>query len=129
MNWSSFQQNKKGHALSSASAPAPKNKSEYSIHKFRAKPLILRVVCTRGSNPSACAKCGTNHLGMCMMGTVVASSVSITVISCKNVQRTSKVMLVGAIESSLLQLLYQTKLHLEELLQVVAEDQTAYILS
>ncbi|KAG5632224.1 hypothetical protein H5410_003941 [Solanum commersonii] len=67
--------------------------------------------------------------GHVVMDPLVASSVARTVISCESVQRTSRVMVMGAIEPSLLQLLHQTGLHLEGLLPVLAEEQTAYMLS
>ena len=46
-------------------------------------------------------------------------------ISYESVQRTGKVMVMGAIEPNLHQLLHQTGLHLEDLLLILAEDQIA----
>ncbi|KAH0683182.1 hypothetical protein KY290_021771 [Solanum tuberosum] len=64
VNWSSLQQKQKGHAPSSASAPAPKNKGEYNNQNFRAKPTYSQgSVAQGGSKPPACAKCGRNHSG------------------------------------------------------------------
>ncbi|KAH0781716.1 hypothetical protein KY290_001314 [Solanum tuberosum] len=61
-NRSSFQQKQKGPALSSASAPVPRNKSEYNSQNFRAKPAYSQGSMTQGgSKPPACAKCGRNH--------------------------------------------------------------------
>uniref|UniRef100_M1DTE7 Gag-pol protein n=1 Tax=Solanum tuberosum TaxID=4113 RepID=M1DTE7_SOLTU len=61
-NWSSFQQKQKGPALSSASAPVPRNKGEYNSQNFRAKPAYSQGSMTQGgSKPPACAKCGRNH--------------------------------------------------------------------
>uniref|UniRef100_M1DUV7 Gag-pol polyprotein n=1 Tax=Solanum tuberosum TaxID=4113 RepID=M1DUV7_SOLTU len=52
----------KGHASSSASAPAPKNKGEHNSQNFRAKPAYFQgSMAQGGSKPPACAKCGRNH--------------------------------------------------------------------
>ncbi|KAH0675767.1 hypothetical protein KY285_023568 [Solanum tuberosum] len=67
--------------------------------------------------------------GCIVMAPLVASSVDRMVIPSENVQRTKRVVVTGAIEPSLLQVLHQTELHLEGLLSVVAEDQTSYMLS
>ncbi|KAL3380133.1 hypothetical protein AABB24_000652 [Solanum stoloniferum] len=48
--------------------------------------------------------------GSVVMAPLVASRVAKMVISCENVRRTSRVMVMGAIEPSLLQLLHQTEL-------------------
>ncbi|WMV34232.1 hypothetical protein MTR67_027617 [Solanum verrucosum] len=59
----------KGPGLSSASAPAHKNKCEYNNQNFRAKPAFSQgSVAQGGSKPLACAKCGRNHLGICREG-------------------------------------------------------------
>ncbi|KAH0715889.1 hypothetical protein KY284_008794 [Solanum tuberosum] len=68
-NRSSFQQKQNGPAPSSASAPAPRNKGEYNIQNYRAKPTYSHgSVAQGGSKPPACAKCGTNHSGTCREG-------------------------------------------------------------
>ncbi|KAH0715068.1 hypothetical protein KY284_007973 [Solanum tuberosum] len=74
----------------------------------------------------------------CVLGTtqvfvvrapLVVSSVVRLGISCESVQRTSREIVMGVIEPILLQLLHQTELYLEGLLLVLAEEQTAYMLS
>ncbi|KAH0669628.1 hypothetical protein KY289_024121 [Solanum tuberosum] len=102
-NRSSFQQKQKGLAPLSASAPTPKNKGEYNNQSFRAKPDYSQGSVAQG----------------------VWSEWAFYV----SVQRASREAVMGAIEPSLLQLLRQTELHLEGLLPVLAEGQTAYMLS
>ncbi|XP_049413164.1 uncharacterized protein LOC125876092 [Solanum stenotomum] len=104
-------------------------KSEYYGQNSRAKPAYSQgIVAQEGSKPHTCTKCGKNHLGVCREGsTGCVSSVIRVGISCESVQGTSRVM--GAIEPSLLQSLHQTGLHLDELLLVLTEEQTACMLS
>ncbi|KAH0637918.1 hypothetical protein KY289_037833 [Solanum tuberosum] len=62
VNRPSFQQRQKGPALSSASAPVPRNKIEYTGHNsqsFRAGPARSQNSMAQGSNRVlACARCG-----------------------------------------------------------------------
>ncbi|KAG5598937.1 hypothetical protein H5410_030307 [Solanum commersonii] len=61
-NRSSFQQKQKGHATSSSSAPAPKNKGEYYGQNSRAKPAYSQgSMAQGGSKPPTCAKCYRYH--------------------------------------------------------------------
>ncbi|XP_049382834.1 uncharacterized protein LOC125847209 [Solanum stenotomum] len=70
-NRSSLPQKQKGPALPSATAPAPKNKSEYNSnsYSFRAKPVYPQgSMVPRGSKAPACARCGRKHQGNCRYG-------------------------------------------------------------
>lgn len=49
--------------------------------------------------------------------------------SCENVQRTSTVVVMGALEPNLIQFLHKRELYLQELYQVQVNDQTADMLS
>ncbi|KAH0732763.1 hypothetical protein KY289_003951 [Solanum tuberosum] len=68
-NRSSFQHKQKGPALSSASAPAPRNKYEYNsknFQNFRVRPVHSQgSKAQRGTKTPGCAKCGRSHSGMC----------------------------------------------------------------
>ncbi|KAH0733004.1 hypothetical protein KY289_004192 [Solanum tuberosum] len=63
------QQKHKGTALSSASAPAPRNKGEnnsQNLQNFRARPAQSQGSVAQGGNwTPTCAKCGKNHPGAC----------------------------------------------------------------
>ncbi|KAH0761440.1 hypothetical protein KY290_017513 [Solanum tuberosum] len=71
---------------------------------------------------------GTTQVSVVIVSLVVSSVVK-RVTSLKSAFRTGKVMGIREIEHNLHQLLHQTKLHLEELLQGQAEEQTADMLS
>ena len=60
---------------------------------------------------------------------MVVSSVVGLGISCESVQRTSREIIVMAIEPNLHQLLHQTGLHLGELPLVQVEEKTTYMFS
>ncbi|KAH0776343.1 hypothetical protein KY290_007754 [Solanum tuberosum] len=62
--------------------------------------------------------------GCVVMAPLDVSSLAKIVISCENVQRTSKVVVMEAIGPSLLQLLHKVELYLEELIQGQAEEET-----
>uniref|UniRef100_M1DW43 Zinc knuckle family protein n=1 Tax=Solanum tuberosum TaxID=4113 RepID=M1DW43_SOLTU len=52
-----LQKKQKGPALSTATAPVPKNKGEYNSENFRAKPAYSQSTMAQGaSKPPACAK-------------------------------------------------------------------------
>ncbi|XP_027772681.1 uncharacterized protein LOC114077200 [Solanum pennellii] len=55
----------KGHAQSSSSAPAPRNKVEYHGQNSRDRPTYSQgSVVQGGSKPPACAYCARNHYGI-----------------------------------------------------------------
>ncbi|KAH0755813.1 hypothetical protein KY290_026083 [Solanum tuberosum] len=68
-NRSSFQQEQKGPAPSSASAHAPRNKGEYNGQNSIAKPAQPQDMVAQMSKwASACARCGRTHPGKCRQG-------------------------------------------------------------
>ncbi|XP_049397354.1 uncharacterized protein LOC125861522 [Solanum stenotomum] len=71
-NRPSFEQRQRGPVPSSASAPVPRNKSEYtgqSSQNFRAGPVQSQNSVAQGSNQVlACPRCGRVHPGKCRQG-------------------------------------------------------------
>ena len=66
---SSFNKNPNGHALSSASAPAPKNRGEYYGQNSRVKFAYSQGNVAQGvSKPPTCTKYSRNHSGVCCEG-------------------------------------------------------------
>lgn len=65
MNQSSFQQKKRGSALSSASTPSPRNKGQYNSHNsqhFKARPAQSKGSVAQESNQAVvCAKYGITY--------------------------------------------------------------------
>lgn len=72
VNWSSFQQKKKGPAPSTASALAPKNKGEYigkNLQNFGANPTQSQSSVAQGLIwAPACTRLCKTHLGKCRQG-------------------------------------------------------------
>ncbi|KAH0665107.1 hypothetical protein KY285_026313 [Solanum tuberosum] len=130
VNHSSFQHKKNGPTLSSAGAPVPKNKGEYNSQNFRARLTQSQGSVAQGGNwAPTCAKCGRNHPCACRDGSTGCFKCSQEGHFIKECHKTYMAMEIGAIEPNLLQLLHHTGLHLEELLQGLAEEKTAYMRS
>uniref|UniRef100_M1DHU4 Gag-pol polyprotein n=1 Tax=Solanum tuberosum TaxID=4113 RepID=M1DHU4_SOLTU len=77
----------------------------------------------------ACAKCGRNHSGMCCDDSIRCFKCGQNGYFMRECPKSRIVMVMRAIEPSLLQLLHQIELHLDELLQGQAEKETVFMLS
>ncbi|KAH0669048.1 hypothetical protein KY289_023541 [Solanum tuberosum] len=96
------QQKQKRPAPSAANAPVPKNKNEYNSQNFKAKPVYSQGSMSQGV---------------------------VSLMSVLSVVETTQGNGNGGNRTHSLQLFHQTELHLKGLLSVLAEDQTAYMLS
>ncbi|WMV39013.1 hypothetical protein MTR67_032398 [Solanum verrucosum] len=115
VNRSSFQHKQKGHSLSSASAPAPRNKYLTTTYCTNVS-TIVRIL--RTSKVDLRIRKVVRHKRVLRLLHVLSV-----------VEATQGVMVMETMEPSLFQLLYQTELYLDELLQGQAEEETVFMLS
>ncbi|WMV38171.1 hypothetical protein MTR67_031556 [Solanum verrucosum] len=132
-NRSSFQHKQKGSAPLSASAPAPRNKYAYNSQNsqnFKARPVHSQGSKAQGGTKTlAYAKCGRSHSGMCRDGSTGCFKCVKNGHFKGKCPKSRQSNGNGAIDHSLLQLLHQTELHLDERLQGQEEKKTIFMLS
>ena len=92
--------------------------------------LILRISWKKGVVSLLHAPCVVGIiLVLVVMAPLVFSRAVRMGISCESVQRTSREIVMGATESSLLQFLHQLELHVERFISVLIVEQTTFMLS